>query len=148
MVKDSFLDPDCPNVALHYKGCDLAQSPAGARHPVTHEDWLRLLRQQLEQSIDGGISRLWKEGTRGVLLQVTLLALGYTFVAKGSVEAFVEDLEHEAAVYERLRPIQGVHVPVFLGATDLGSMKKTYHYDHRLYVMHMTFLSWGGHGID
>ncbi|EXM14013.1 hypothetical protein FOTG_17564 [Fusarium oxysporum f. sp. vasinfectum 25433] len=27
-------------------------------------------------------------------------------------------------------------------------MKKTYHYDHRVYVVHMTFLSWGGHSID
>ncbi|KAK2922421.1 hypothetical protein FoTM2_017777 [Fusarium oxysporum f. sp. vasinfectum] len=148
MVRDSFLDPDCPNVALHYKSCDLAHSAAGARHPVTYEDWLRLLRDQLEQSIDEGISRLWKDGTRGVLFQVTLLAHGYTFVAKGTVKAFVEDLEHEAAVYKRLWRIQGVNVPVFLGAIDLGSMKKTYHYDHRVYVVHMTFLSWGGHSID
>ncbi|KAF5966854.1 reticulocyte-binding protein 2 like protein a [Fusarium bulbicola] len=134
IVEGRFLDPDCPNVALHYKSRDLAESPAGARHPVTCEDWLRLLRNQLEQSIDEGISRLRKSGTRGVLLQVTLLAHGYTFVAKGTVEVFAQDLEDEAAVYERLRPIQGVNVPVFLGPIDLESMDKPYHYDHRMYV--------------
>ncbi|EXM12910.1 hypothetical protein FOTG_18617 [Fusarium oxysporum f. sp. vasinfectum 25433] len=67
---------------------------------------------------------------------------------KGTVRAFIKDLEHEAAVYERLKPIQGVHVPVFLGAIDLRSMDKTYYYDHRVYVVHMTFLSWGGCSID
>jgi serine/threonine protein kinase len=65
-----------------------------------------------------------------------------------TVRAFIKDLEHEAAVYERLKPIQGVYVPVFLGAIDLRSMNKIYYYDHRVYVVHMTFLSWGGCNID
>ncbi|KAH8654678.1 hypothetical protein BGZ61DRAFT_373450 [Ilyonectria robusta] len=78
---------------------------------------------------------------------VTLLAYSYTFVSKGTVRAFIPDLEHEAAVYERLRPIQGVNVPVFLGAIDLRSMNKIYYYDHRVYVVYMIFLSWGGHHI-
>ncbi|PCD24137.1 hypothetical protein FGRA07_11413 [Fusarium graminearum] len=86
-------------------------------------------------------------GARGVLFQVTLLAHGYTFVSKGTVRAFINDLEHEAAVYKRLKPIQGINVPVFLGAVDLRSMNKTYYYEHRVYVVHMTFLSWAGHSI-
>ncbi|KAG8670793.1 hypothetical protein FPOAC2_04095 [Fusarium poae] len=45
-------------------------------------------------------------------------------------------------------PVQGVHVPVFLGAVDLRSMNKTYYYDHRVYVVHLTFLSWGGCSVD
>lgn len=32
-------------------------------------------------------------------------------------------------------------MPVFLGAIDI------YYYDHRVYVVYMTFLSWGGCGI-
>ncbi|KAJ9413848.1 hypothetical protein QL093DRAFT_2503287 [Fusarium oxysporum] len=145
MVNGGFLDPKCPNVALHGKSCAPA---ARARHPVDHKEWLRLLWMQLKQSLDDGIRPLGEGGARGVLFQVTLLAHGYTFVSKGTVRAFVKDLEHEAAVYERLKPIQGVHVPVFLGAIDLGSMNKTYYYDHRVYVVHMTFLSWGGCSID
>ncbi|KAK2675190.1 hypothetical protein RAB80_002234 [Fusarium oxysporum f. sp. vasinfectum] len=144
MVKGGFLDPKCPNVALHCKSC----APARARHPVDHKEWLRLLWIQLKQSLDDGIRPLGEGGARGVLFQVTLLAHGYTFVSKGTVRAFIKDLEHEAAVYERLKPIQGVHVPVFLGAIDLRSMNKTYYYDHRVYVVHMTFLSWGGCSID
>ncbi|KAH7118371.1 hypothetical protein EDB81DRAFT_848105 [Dactylonectria macrodidyma] len=144
MVKGGFLDPKCPNVALHCKSC----APARARHPVNHEEWLRLLWKQLDQSLDDGIRPLGEGGARGVLFQVTLLAHGYTFVSKGTVRAFIKDLEHEAAVYERLKPIQGVYVPVFLGAIDLRSMNKIYYYDHRVYVVHMTFLSWGGCSID
>ncbi|KAJ9417921.1 hypothetical protein QL093DRAFT_2565880 [Fusarium oxysporum] len=145
MVKGGFLDPKCPNVALHGKSCAPA---ARARHPVDHKEWLRLLWKQLKQSLDDGIRPLGEGGARGVVFQVTLLAHGYTFVSKGTVRAFIKDLEHEAAVYERLKPIQGVHVPVFLGAIDLGSMNKTYYYDHRAYVVHMTFLSWEGCSID
>ncbi|KAH8729152.1 hypothetical protein BGZ61DRAFT_345516, partial [Ilyonectria robusta] len=44
---------------------------------------------------------------------------GYTFVSKGTVRAFIHDLEHEAAVYERLWPIQGVNVTVFSGASGI-----------------------------
>jgi thiamine kinase-like enzyme len=79
-----------------------------------------------------------------VLFKVTLLAYGYTIVGKGTVRAFIKDLEHEAAVYKRLERFQGLHVPAFLGAIDLRSMNKIYYYDHRVYVVHMTFLSWGG----
>ncbi|KAM0635226.1 hypothetical protein ACHAQF_009289, partial [Verticillium nonalfalfae] len=61
-----------------------------------------------------------------------MIAYGYTFVGKGTVQAFIRDLEHEAAVYERLRSIQGANVPVFLGAIDLRPMKKIYYYDHRV----------------
>ncbi|KAK2122128.1 hypothetical protein NOF04DRAFT_1197167 [Fusarium oxysporum II5] len=148
MVKGGFLDPKCPNVALHCKSCAPASARARARHPVNHEEWLRLLWMQLKQSLDDGIRPLGEGGARGVLFQVTLLSHGYTFVSKGTVRAFIQDLEHEAAVYERLKPIQGVHVPVFLGAVDLRSMNKTYYYDHRVYVVHMSFLSWGGCSID
>ncbi|TXB98086.1 hypothetical protein FocTR4_00017229 [Fusarium oxysporum f. sp. cubense] len=131
MVKGGFLDPKCPNVALHCKSCAPASARARARHPVNHEEWLRLLWMQLKQSLDDGIRPLG-DGAR----------------VKGTVRAFIQDLEHEAAVYERLKPIQGVHVPVFLGAVDLRSMNKTYYYDHRVYVVHMSFLSWGGCSID
>lgn len=72
----------------------------------------------------------------------------YTFVSKGTVWAFVKDLEQEAAVYSHLQPIQDMCVPVFLGAIDLRSMNKIYYYDHRVYVIHLTFLSWGGHDLD
>ncbi|KAK8048274.1 hypothetical protein PG994_010004 [Apiospora phragmitis] len=144
MVQGGFLDSKCPNVRLHRQG------DAGDRehHPINHTEWIRLLREQLKQSLDDGITPLGEGGARSVLFRVTLLAYGYTFVSKGTVQAFVKDLEHETAVYQRLRPIQGVYVPVFLGAIDLRSMSKIYYYDHRVYVVHLTFLSWGGSSIS
>lgn len=69
-------------------------------------------------------------------------------MGKGTVQAFIRHLEHEAAVYERLRPIQGVHVPVLLGAVDLRALQRTYYYAHRVYIVHMAFMSWGGHDAE
>ncbi|KAJ6438065.1 Kinesin light chain 1 [Purpureocillium lavendulum] len=101
----------------------------------------------LEETLDRGITPLGQCGARGVLFQVTLLAYGYTFVSKGTIQAFISDLEHEAAVYRRLDDLQGVHVPVFLGAIDLRSMSKTYYFDHRVYIVHLTFMAWGGESL-
>jgi hypothetical protein len=144
LLRQSPLDPECPNVALHRQK---NRAYARARHPVDHAEWLELLWKQLEQSLDDGITQMGQGGARGVLFKVTLLEYGYTFVGKGTVRAFIKDLEHEAAVYNRLKPAQGLHVPVFLGAIDLRSMNKTYYYDHRVYVVHLTFLSWGGSSL-
>ncbi|KAH6658643.1 hypothetical protein BKA67DRAFT_512165 [Truncatella angustata] len=144
LVQGGFLDLNCPNVALHRKG----DTGGREHHPVDHAEWIRLLWKQLEQSLDDGITPLGNGGARSVLFRVTLLTYGYTFVSKGTVQAFVKDLENEAAVYQRLRPVQGVYVPVFLGAIDLRSMSKIYYYDCRVYVVHMTFLSWGGFGVS
>ncbi|KAK1973496.1 hypothetical protein LZ30DRAFT_484883 [Colletotrichum cereale] len=154
LVKGGFLDPRCPNMALHnrqpnyHRSHCRGPSRTRVRHPIDHAKFLKLLWGQLERSLDDGITPLGQGGARGVLFKVSLLAHGYTFVSKGTVRAFAKDLEHEAAVYERLQPIQGIHVPVFLGAIDLRSMNRIYYYDHRVYVIHMIFLSWGGYELD
>jgi hypothetical protein len=72
---------------------------------------------------------LRKQGARGVLLQIILLAYGYTFVSKAITTRFVRELEHEAKVYDRLQPIQGSHVPVFLGTVNLRELGRIYYYD-------------------
>ncbi|KAI1479358.1 hypothetical protein F4774DRAFT_382769 [Daldinia eschscholtzii] len=143
LVQGGFLDLKCPNIALHCKN-----GLTKTRHPVSHKEWLELLWKQLKQTLDHGITDLGQGGARGVLFRVTLLAYGYTFVAKGTVRAFIDDLEHEAAVYERLKPLQGRHVPVSLGAIDLRTMGRTYYYFHRVYVVYMMFLSWGGNSFE
>ncbi|OAA65778.1 Protein kinase-like domain protein [Niveomyces insectorum RCEF 264] len=155
LVKGGSLDPSCPNVTLHKKhSCGgpsvrtSQKTTSTARHPIKHAQFLDLLWQQLRRTLDDGITPLPYGGARGVLFRVTLLGYGYTFVSKGTVRAFVPDLEHEAAVYRWLQPIQGVHVPVFLGAIDLRPMNRIYYFDHRVYIIHMTFLSWGGDKFD
>ncbi|KAF5576971.1 hypothetical protein FPCIR_12330 [Fusarium pseudocircinatum] len=104
------------------------------RHPVSYQEWLERLEEQLACSLDDGITLLGMDGARGVLFQITLLDYGYTFVGKGTVLAFISGLQHEAAVYERSAPCQGKNIPVFLGAIDLRSMDKTYYYTHRVCV--------------
>ncbi|PON19986.1 hypothetical protein TGAM01_v211146 [Trichoderma gamsii] len=148
LVQGGFLDTCCPNVKLHNKQIGHARRASISRHPVRHSKWLQLLREQLEESLDKGLTPLGEGGSRGALFQVTLLAYGYTFIGKGTVRAFIKDLEHEAAVYKRLKAVQGISVPVFLGAVDLQSMNKIYYYDHRVYIVHLTFLSWGGYKLN
>jgi len=148
LVNGGLLDSGCPNVTLHHKGSGGLDDCARLRHLVQHDEWIRLLSQQLALSLDHGVTKLGIQGTRGVLFQVTMLRYGYTFVCKGTVQAFIKDLEHEAAVYERLKPVQGISIPVFLGSIDLRSIDRTYYYEHRVYIIHMTFLSWGGHSLN
>ncbi|OAQ57369.1 protein kinase-like domain [Pochonia chlamydosporia 170] len=151
MVRGRLLDIRCPNVTLHKRWRGPLGPPQGgiiSHHPVSHRQWLQLLRKQLEDSLDNGVTPLCEGGARGVLFQVTLLAYGYTFIGKGTVRAFIEDLEHEAAVYDRLKAVQGINVPVFLGTMDLRSMNKIYYYDHRVYVVHVILLSWGGYKLS
>ncbi|KAJ3499733.1 hypothetical protein NLG97_g115 [Lecanicillium saksenae] len=148
LVRGELLDVACPNVAKHGGSTKHARCQSRARHPLSHRKWLQLLQEQLQTSLDSGITPLWETGSRGALFQVTLLEYGYTFICKGTVHAFVKDLEHEARVYERLTPLQGASVPVFLGSIDLRAMNKIYYYDHRVYVVYMLFLSWAGYKLD
>ncbi|KAH8193486.1 hypothetical protein TruAng_012348 [Truncatella angustata] len=76
---DSRLNAKCPNVLLHRQA-----KAAAANHLIDRDEFLRLLFQQLQESLDHGISRLDVGGSRGVLFKVSLMAYGYTFVAKGT----------------------------------------------------------------
>ncbi|KAH6653514.1 hypothetical protein BKA67DRAFT_507660, partial [Truncatella angustata] len=136
------LDEKCPNVAAHRPDGD------SVHHRISHATFKTLLRDQLKRTLDDGIESLDKGGARGVLFKVTLLAYGYTFIGKGTVPAFIEDLEHEVKVYQALQPLQGKATPVFLGAIDLRSISRTYYYDFRVRVQYMMFLSWGGDSLD
>lgn len=147
LVKGTPLDMSCPNASLHRERPCHTGGRSCALHPVSHDKWLRLLRAQMKESLDNGITPLSEVGSRGALFRVTLVTYGYVFICKGTVRAFITDLQHEAAVYNRLTPLQGVSVPVFLGNIDLRPMNKIYYYDHRVYVVYMSFLSWAGYKL-
>ncbi|KAH8193699.1 hypothetical protein TruAng_012136 [Truncatella angustata] len=138
LVRKGRLDAKCPNVLLHRQAY-----LAAADHLIDREEFLRLLFQQLQESLDHGISRLDVGGSRGVLFKVSLMAYGYTFVAKGTVSAFIRYLEHETAIYKHLEGLQGSQVPVCLGAIDLRDMGRIYYYDHRVYIEYLLLLSHG-----
>ncbi|KAG6241891.1 hypothetical protein E4U24_005881 [Claviceps purpurea] len=149
LVQGGSLDFECPNVGHHCRS-DAGEAGAGhpKRHPVDHTEWLRLLQDQFKQSLDEGITYQSIVGARGALFKVTLLAYGYTFVSKGTVAGHIKHLEHEARVYEKLKPIQGQYVPVFLGTMDLRTVDKDYWIYFETYVVHMMFMSWGGFLLD
>ncbi|KAG5931907.1 hypothetical protein E4U60_005687 [Claviceps pazoutovae] len=113
----------CPNVTLHCQG--KADEAGYRKHHHDHNSkWLCLLWAQVKHSI-------------GWCFKITLLAYGYTFVGKGA-----------SKIYKQLEPIQGSHVPVFLGAIDLRKMNKYYWIDIRVHVVHFMFLPWGGHHVE
>ncbi|KAK5994149.1 Meiotic driver SPOK3 [Cladobotryum mycophilum] len=136
LTSGGFLDPACPNVEHHNKEIQPVNDHGLGRHPVDYKKWLGLLWNQLKMSLDDGIQPLAPGSARGVLFRVTLLAYGYTFVAKGTVKALAKFLEYEATVYRRLEPIQGINVPVYLGSFDLRDMNKIL----RCYNMYSTRL--------
>ncbi|KAG6264087.1 hypothetical protein E4U48_006410 [Claviceps purpurea] len=139
LVRGDDLDPTCPNVTLHCQG-EAGEAGYNKRHPISHSEWLNLLLNQLKRSLYDGIKYQGVFGARGI---VTLLAYGYTFVSKGAVSANIRHLQHEADIYKQLEPIQGVHVPVFLGAIDLREMNKFYWIYPEIRVVYFMFLSWG-----
>jgi tRNA A-37 threonylcarbamoyl transferase component Bud32 len=64
--------------------------------------------------------------------------------AKCAPTYFKEAIEHEVVIYERLNPIQGVHVPVHIGNIDLD---QPYRYEGIAELVHVMFLSFGGTAI-
>ncbi|KIE00682.1 Protein kinase-like domain protein, partial [Metarhizium majus ARSEF 297] len=149
LVNGDFLDTRCPNVSRHMGNRPApSDMKAKAYHPVNHATWLELLREQWKKSLDDGITNLNISGASGALFRVTMLRYGYTFIGKGTPAPLIKYLRHEAAVYKRLQDMQGTSIPVFLGTVDLRPMNKIYYYDHRVYIVHVTFFSWGGRRLS
>lgn len=128
------LDESCPNAALHGKN----------RHRLTQVDFRESLKQQLNRNLDVGCHTFGRHGSRGVFFKITLVEYGYTVAAKGSPVYFSQFLQHEAAIYEHLRPIQGKYVSVCLGTIELS---KVYRYQGTAQIQHFLLLSFAGKPI-
>ena len=136
LVTGGKLDQKCPNVLDH--GVD--------RHPISRATLIRLLDRQFfghdpDPDVEMGCESLHIHGTRGALFKVTLLSHGYTFVGKGVPIEFIEHVQHEERMYSRLRPLQGVHVPVVLGGLDLRS---SIFYDGIAEIVHFMLMGYAG----
>jgi len=131
LVEGGLLDKMCPNVRYHGE----------SHHRIDQPTFIILMRQQLSKDLDTNCQPVGIHGSRGALFKVRLGSYGYTLAAKCTVIDFVGHLKREAAIYERLRPIQGIHVPVYLGNMDLD---RPYFYDGIAEIVHMMFLSFGG----
>ncbi|KAJ5347040.1 uncharacterized protein N7506_000293 [Penicillium brevicompactum] len=135
MVNGGELDQTCPNVLDHGK----------TRHVINARVFVKRLQRQLSETVNADCEVLGIHGSRGALLKVTLSSHGYTVPAKCTVPEFVEQFRHEAAVYARLRSIQGLYIPLYLGSIDLAH---PYSYDGIAYLKHMMLLSPGGQPLD
>ena len=103
------LDLDCPNIADH-----------GKRH-LAQIEFLSLVREQLARH-RGRVTDcepLWINGSRGEMFKITLTSHGYTVIAKGVQIHNVPHIKNEAKIYRHLRSLQGIHIPVCLGAINL-----------------------------
>ncbi|PGH33703.1 hypothetical protein GX50_03441 [[Emmonsia] crescens] len=109
LIDGSHLDPACQNVRDHGKHF----------HSIDQSQLVSLLSPQLSESLAVDRETLGIHGSRGVLLKVTLSSFGYTMPAKCTIPKFVHHLKHEATVYQQLLPVQGIHVPLYLGRLDL-----------------------------
>lgn len=131
LMERSWLDKTCPN----------AQEHGESHHEIDQPTFLNLMSQQLSKDLDTDCSPVGVHGARGALFTVRLTSHGYTVAAKCTTIDFVHHLKHEAIIYQHLRPIQGIHVPVYLGSIDLD---RSYIYDGFAEIVHMMFLGYGG----
>ncbi|CAJ2505642.1 Uu.00g130360.m01.CDS01 [Anthostomella pinea] len=124
------VDDTCPNYHSH-----------GRKH-IDRLEFLGLIRNQLakDRGRDADCVPLYLGGSLGALFKVRLSSHGYTLVAKGMEALDLGRLQHEGRVYDRLKPIQGKHVPVCLGMINLAL---PYYYDSGVFG-HFLFLSWAG----
>ncbi|OAP55383.1 hypothetical protein AYL99_10356 [Fonsecaea erecta] len=132
------LDPGCPNYAHH------RTSPDTTVHEIDLNVLVDRVRCQLNFDVDHNCDPLGIQGATGVLFRVTQVSHGYTFVAKGTVDGYRQQLRHEGQVYHQLWPIQGAATPVYLGNIDL---KYPYFYDVGVKIVHMLLISWGGYSL-
>ncbi|OCL01491.1 hypothetical protein AOQ84DRAFT_434837 [Glonium stellatum] len=135
LVTGGLLDKMCPNVRDHGRN----------HHQIGQPTFLNLIRRQLSNDLDTDCEPVGVHGARGALFKVRLTSHGYTVAAKSTVIDFVDHLKHEANIYKRLRPIQGINAPVHLGNIDLH---RPYFYDGIAKLVHMMFLSYAGQPIS
>ncbi|CAI7609688.1 unnamed protein product [Penicillium crustosum] len=128
------LDEGCPNVKLH------RQDPNDPKHPITSDDLVRLLNEQLDDNIDRCIP-FGRCGSYGAPFKLTCIVYGYTVIGKGTTSNLWKQVSSEAQVYRILRRAQGSAVPVFLGTIDLA---KIYFLHGAGEIRHMLVMGWGG----
>ncbi|KAI0528405.1 hypothetical protein GGR58DRAFT_509396 [Xylaria digitata] len=135
LVERGPLDTSCPNVRDHGGSCHRIDLPTS----------LFSFANNSQKDLDTNCKPVGVPGACGVLFLVRLRSHGYTVAAKSTPIDFVHRLKREAAIYEHLRPVQGIYVPVYLGNIDLET---PYFYEGIAELVHMMFLSFGGELIS
>ncbi|KAI2765710.1 hypothetical protein DTO013E5_9140 [Penicillium roqueforti] len=129
------LDELCPNVDHHRRG---QNDPT--QHPVSAEDLILSLKNQLDENIDRCIP-LGGCGSYGAPFKLSCMKYGYTVLGKGTTSGLWKEVSREAQVYRVLRKAQGSAIPVFLGTIDLA---KIYFLHGARQIRHLLVMGWGG----
>lgn len=146
LVRGELLDKQCPNVSLHcgkQTACDHLH-----KHPLIFQDWLDILHKQLTVSLGAICKGLGREGNTGFLLYVAPNLHGYTLVAKGTTRDKAPYLRHEATVYQHMRALQGICLPVYLGSLNLIHAYLCEDMYGPQELVHLMFLSSAGEDLD
>jgi serine/threonine protein kinase len=135
LVKEGSLDKMCSNALNHEE----------SHHQIDKPTFLNLIRQQLFKSLNIDCKSIGLHEAREALFIVRLTSHGYILAAKCIIIDFVAHLKREAVIYERLRPIHGTHVSMYLGNVDLDH---SYVYDDIAEIVHMMFIDFEGQFIS
>ncbi|KAE8352571.1 hypothetical protein BDV28DRAFT_134969 [Aspergillus coremiiformis] len=134
LLSQSELDDKCPNVHFHQRCSN------SGRHPISHHTLLELFSHQLYQNLDS-CSPIGKEGLHGSLFAIQLQTYGYTLIGKGTEY----QSRHEGTIYRKLKALQGLAVPVYLGDIDL---RNVYYTDSGREIIHISLMAWGGDALQ
>ncbi|KAL2889487.1 hypothetical protein HOO65_020029 [Ceratocystis lukuohia] len=116
VVNGDYIDESCPNSHLHRQ----YSASSDGKHPLTLAQLVDIIQTQLDTNLDSDCEvQRHKSGLFGTLVKLTAYPYGYTFVGKGTMDVALPFNRHELQVYSRLRPLQGVVVPVCLGHVSL-----------------------------
>ena len=132
------LDVLCPNVDLHRHGQE------SNRHCINADGLVQLLKEQLDRDLDHNCTPFGDCGSYGAPFKITCATYGYTVVGKGTTSRLWKEVSREAEVYQLLWKVQGLVVPVFLGAIDLDMI---YFLHGAGEIRHMLLMAWGGESI-
>ncbi|KAL2859803.1 uncharacterized protein BJX67DRAFT_386616 [Aspergillus lucknowensis] len=103
-----------------------------------------MLKAQLDQDLDHNCTPIGPCGSSGAPFKITCATFGYTVVGKGTTSRLWGEVSREADVYRVLKPVQGLAVPVFLGAVNLA---QTYFLHGAGRIRHMLLMGWGGESV-
>lgn len=139
------LDENCPNHLMH---CKFERSN-NSLHPLDGQSFTLLIQRQLEidQSLFCRQPTVSVKGHHAEFFKISLAGFGYTFCAKGVAVSDQHRLLNEYIMYQQMKDLQGVCVPVCLG---LFALQKPFGSQNisGLEITHMLLMSHAGASVE
>ncbi|KAG6364610.1 hypothetical protein INS49_006212 [Diaporthe citri] len=139
------LDENCPNYHIH----QTFRRFKGSLHPLDGRSFTLLVQRQLEvdQSLFCHQPTVSVKGHHAEFFKITLAGFGYTFCAKGVAVSDQHRLVNEYIMYQHMKDLQGVCVPVCLG---LFALQRPFgsHNISGLEITHLLLMSNAGASVE